>query len=309
MKNSCQTPKKGFILALVAGMLLGFSASALAIEELDCSRCHGTELPTIHHLARINSGLTCDACHDILQGPGGVTVFVVDISNAKCNQCHDGADHASLHDMPGFTENPQGEEACAQCHQPMVTEHLQRNLHCETCHSNPDPKIQAAIAKGEGPNGQSVYCIDCHDDAKAAFGIHNANHDGVCRVCHTLPMKSDGTILGIHDRAGADCINCHRFGTGEVDKNTIFSVQVNADPGEPADFNYDARPYLFGPCAVCHKGQKTNMGGDGRKGCLPCHFKTPEESWPTGGNSFFGSETWGHNIQKRNNEGKTISRK
>ncbi|GAB4255446.1 MAG: hypothetical protein Kow0092_00560 [Deferrisomatales bacterium] len=286
-------------------VLLGWvgPSEAVAIEAGELGPCIALDLAAIHHRSEPALDNECLFCHFCAPDPatGGCTME----TNLNCEECH-GAGFEGVHDRAAYTPADPGGESCAACHAAMVTEHLDRGLGCATCHDNPDPRIQEVICAGAGPEGQPVFCVSCHRDAGAPFGIHNAGHDDVCLSCHSLAEQPDGGLLGIHDRAGAWCTDCHRFGGSDVERNSIFSVQVNADPGEPPDLDYDATLYLFGPCLKCHKKQKTNMGGDGRKGCLPCHFAAPEETWPTEGNGFFGSETWGHNFQKRNNEGRTV---
>lgn len=293
------------LLALCLCCLQPAPAQALPFENVDCLACHTGPLATSHHLAGLNQNLDCLYCHIATNVKGTITIT----TNRNCSQCHDGSGHESLHDRTLFTGTPQGETACSSCHKVIVSEHILRGLTCDSCHKSSKPAVLAAIAKGSGPTGKTVVCVDCHSDPKVPFGIHNAKHDLVCAVCHVLPKKADGTILSIHDRARADCIQCHRWGTTAQARNTIFSVQVNAGVNEPPDYNYDATPYLVGPCLNCHKSNKTNMGGANSKGCLPCHFNKETDSWPTQLNSWMGSETWGHNFVKRNNPEKTASKK
>ncbi len=296
-----------YLSLLVCGLcwLTPAPAPAMTFENVDCAACHQGTLSTNHHLAALNQNLGCEYCHIYTNVKGAWLIT----TNKNCSQCHNGSGHEALHDKPAFTGTPQGETACRSCHQVFAGDHLARGYSCDTCHKSTKPAVLAAIAKGSGSTGKTVLCVDCHSDPKVAFGIHNAQHDLVCAVCHVLPKKADGTILSIHDRAGAQCIQCHRLGTTATQRNTIFSVQVNASANEPPDFNYNAMPYLNGPCLNCHKQNKTNMGGAGSKGCLPCHFSKNTDSWPTELNGWMGSPTWGHNFVKRNNPTKTISGK
>ncbi|GAB4340264.1 MAG: hypothetical protein Kow0089_13750 [Desulfobulbaceae bacterium] len=285
-------------------------------DSPDCRECHADNV-VIEHVT--NRTLVCADCHDnpdqliqdaISRGMDGEKVY--------CSDCHGQVLHLEAHDMTVFTEDPADETLCASCHinvlTSIVTEHLARGYTCATCHDSTDLAVQDAIASGRGANGRAVLCTDCHYQAEEPYDIHVAAHDTVCATCHKLPEQEDGSILGIHDRTERDvirCVDCHRWGSTDVERNTIFSNSVNADPGEPPDYDYDPTPYLNGVCLRCHKKQKTNMGGNDNKGCLPCHFDSPDESWP---NEWYidkssGSETWGHNFRKRNNEDKTVSKK
>jgi len=177
----------------------------------------------------------------------------------------------------------------------VATEHIMRGFNCVTCHSNQDPAVQDAITLGRGEFGQLIICVDCHYQSREPYDIHVEAHNIVCNVCHKLPEQGDGSLTSIHETNTSykvGCSDCHRQGNSDLDKNTIFSVQVNNDPSEPPDYDYVAGPYLNGPCLKCHEGHKNN-----KTSCNPCHFATPYDGWPEEANGYNGSETWGHNFQ------------
>jgi hypothetical protein len=291
-----------FLLGLIIGT---YNSTTFALTEADCRECHGGIDGTVtdkHHALYYDGAYECLYCH--------VNYTLI----TDCIVCHSSASHEAAHDQIFFTTDPADDEICLSCHVnvavSVVTEHIVRDLDCTTCHNSTDPAIQDAIDRGKGGEGQPVYCIDCHYQAEEPYDIHVSAHNEVCAVCHKLPPDQEGNILGIHSRTTRDsvwCTDCHRYGDSDLERNTIFSISVNAHEGEPPDYYYDPLPYLNGPCLNCHKKNKTNMGGKNRKGCLPCHFSAPENSWPNYLNDYYGSETWGHNFQKRNNKTKTIS--
>lgn len=288
------------------------------VPSIECLECHDGNVATEHDRWEIS----CQICHNsteeavlkaIENGKKGIMVY--------CGDCHGEVDHLAAHDKTFFTSDLADDATCSWCHvnaaTSIVTEHTSRldeegnYYNCATCHNNTDTVIQDAIKKGKGEEGQPVYCVDCHYQAEEPYDIHVEGHDSVCAICHILPEDEEGNTLGIHSRTTRDttlCTDCHRYGDTDEERNTIFSVSVNAHEEEPPDYDYHSSPYLDGPCLRCHKKNKTNMGKKEKKGCLPCHFNAPKDSWPCYLNDYYGSETWGHNFQKRNNPKKTTSK-
>ncbi|MEW6118386.1 MAG: hypothetical protein AB1553_16045 [Nitrospirota bacterium] len=277
-------------------------------EGFGCSVCHVNSDPVILNAIMLGSGsagqpVYCVACHTNL--PSG--------SNP----------HDAQHDKVTFTANSADFTTCSAtgCHTGMTTgvvkEHANRGYSCSACHSSTDQMVITAITNGKA--GTTVYCTSCHYDAyKTAknYGIHNASHNNVCAKCHT-----DMMIGGVHaGRSTVICISCHKAKNATTAQlNSIFTVQVNATPGEPPDTNYTAAAYFdktSGPCMKCHNSDiwpsdnghhpsnvQATSGCYSPGGVYPagrCHFTdaTRSQTWPIPANSYKGNRTWGHVMPK-----------
>lgn len=225
------------------------------IDSQACAECHAINVVTEH----ANRNLNCEVCHKSTtpaviaaiekgSGPAGQIVY--------CSDCHGPTDHAANHDKAQINS-----PNCLQCHNGnIVVEHAIRDIVCADCHSSIDPRVIAAIGKGSGPNGQIVYCTDCH------LTIHHESlppytTEDICYQCHT-DVKAQfnagndrygglGTREGYyakvntrHDISDADqlysstkieCINCHNPykapGLADPDNTSIQFTKTMVHPG------------------------------------------------------------------------------
>jgi hypothetical protein len=267
---------------------------ASATNMADCRECHTGNVGEEHHLLLASENIGCDYCHSWVY----VNYAYIFQADRNCTACHGGIDHEGAHDRTEFAPGKGSESACALCHFEIVGEHLERGYDCNTCHNSADPFIVDVVHAD-----RVVYCMDCHRDAAAPFALHNADHDGVCALCHVLPEKADDLPLSVHSRPQVSCVGCHRLGSDDAARNTLFTLPVNAGEGEPPDYDYDPSGYLLGRCLNCHLDKSGHISSKVTSGCLPCHFSSAQDSWPLADNDWFGSTSWGHNLQPKSRGG------
>lgn len=308
MAKSVRMWTRSAVLAFSAVLLLaGNPPAAVAADFLgtDCRSCHTGAIGDLHHAMAAGQGLGCLYCH-IMQWDAGLGSYAV-LTDRNCTNCHAASAHEEAHDNAFFSPDVQASQLCLTCHQETVAEHLARDLTCVTCHGSSDPAVQETITRGSGTTGEPVYCLDCHGRALEPYALHNAPHDAACTGCHLLEAGADGRPIGIHTGAPAlsatICIDCHRLGTDDLARNSIFTVPVHAGPAEPPETDYQASLYFNGPCAKCHNNQG-HMRNNLASGCLPCHYLSAADSFPTAANDFTGNQVWGHRLQHKIQTGK-----
>lgn len=281
-------------LGVLVVLLLLAPAFALATTMADCRTCHTGNVGDVHHELVATQSLDCAYCHSWFY----VNFAYIFQANQNCTACHGGIEHEGAHDRTVFAPGEGSENACALCHFDIVGEHLERGYDCAVCHNSTDPLVTEVVNAD-----RVVYCMDCHRDAAAPFALHNTDHDGVCALCHVLPEKTNDLPLSVHSRPQVSCVGCHRLGSTELARNTLFTVPVNAGADEPPDFDYDPSGYLLGSCLNCHASKRGHIASKVSSGCLSCHFNSPQDTWPMAGNNWFGSSSWGHNLQHKSRGG------
>lgn len=205
-----------FLLALAVSFACdGATSKAFAqLTTADCLVCHNDAfwLPSV---ADANQSAAAAAHHSTPSYLYGCQYchYAVSYTQApdNCTACHSAAGHQADHDK---TAVPSTE--CSSCHLGNVyDEHASRpsaqnpdgTLNCAVCHSSTNVDVQAAIAKGSGPTGQTVTCDECHTGMGAT---HEADHDKTvvngpeCLQCHASNVVTEHvTNRGIY------CSACH----------------------------------------------------------------------------------------------------
>ncbi|WP_461570010.1 Ig-like domain-containing protein [Thermincola ferriacetica] len=202
----------------------------------NCGKCHGTNLSLSNPTYPLDD---CYKCHfNATTYPSayhnqGLPVANPPLHGAQdtdsCMECHGKTWTTGIPPVHSISDvsrrHTTTSQGCTMCHATTLTrEHVRRydgngnQLTCFTCHNNPDPQVQKAIAE------KNSACSACHLNLDAGGGhpAHQNGLDAACQTCHS------NTILGeqqFHQAKG--CNICHQKDAGETVKYAINTKNTN----------------------------------------------------------------------------------
>jgi hypothetical protein len=242
-------------------MLAQTRAMAPVSDEINCSKCHGT-----------------DAFNDILKKHDQRNK--TNLQNQKpvlCASCH--ADPALgqtrttnvkyLSDsMHGFHATVSSPPTCYDCHPGQSTQcsrstaHTSADGNCVACHGNLS-QVSTSIVQGRTPWASEPKCVTCHSgvaqvDTSSTLYRNATGHGSVyCASCHSSPHAMVPTsqqadnyqALQYQGKAVpmADCAACHRTSKGGGNGNLGEYIQTHGG----------TRPERANGCYICHTAVNT----------------------------------------------------
>jgi len=186
----------------------------------ECKDCHGNSLEDAHINQATDAYTRTMSCYDSSQAGLGCHQFTkwkelsgqIDQNDkSKCTNCHtiDDDTHYAIHNTTTdsscqpchLDKNQQGEYETAN----LIKLHREKNLTCETCHSNQSDRVINAI------KNHDKSCDACHDMHQTANDKHdNSVMTSSCQRCHgssnLQQIHTDTEYAGLQT---ADCVECH----------------------------------------------------------------------------------------------------
>lgn len=237
----------------------------------DCVSCH-PGFPAAHPMDN------CLACHGegspVGEGwntpdyaPHSYTYIAS--SADSCVNCHT-AGYATVPAMHSFTPvatyHDSSSTNCGPCHvKSLTTEHYRYGLECFSCHANPDPLVQTAIATGR------TDCAACHTGAGQHAQLHETTVPVSCagEGCHA------GTGLGDIHGSNVTCDTCHK----SADPRVVAAIAGHV---KACDACHDATGHeavhtitpRTDACVDCHAGSSLtalHITSGGTFTCATCH--------------------------------------
>jgi hypothetical protein len=192
---------------------------AHAAMEGQCSACHSPfrgarpqQCVSCHTVADIGRRTTRGAA---IVATGGRPPFHQALTSQNCLACHTEHHGSNTARAPvSFSHqflDAARQARCSSCHTPPVDAiHRGQDASCATCHSTqawqPSTFVHARYFPLEGPH--NAPCLTCHaagDYSRyTCFGCHEHQPDRT---------RSEHEEEGV--RYSADCVSCHRSGSGE----------------------------------------------------------------------------------------------
>lgn len=235
-----------------------------------CALCHGltAPVPGVAYGPTSNSAHTpaCAAspCHQPNPGTFPHVLW------SDCSRCHAGTyiGIPRTHGAATSADHMSTSTQCttAGCHDASLTvEHMRYSVNgapfsCETCHTNSDPMVVAALA------ARSTACTSCH----AELSVHAG-----AAAAHALPASGCLTGQGCHIAADVSalhkgaCADCHAVGRTP---SRVCSTCHAAEPHPNLDARHAAAPI---GCTVsgCHLTdvRAIHSAGSNAPGCAACH--------------------------------------
>ncbi len=269
-------------------------------EPLDCRACHAKDtdraLEAMDKQTEAPPARTCIECHPSphdAQFSTGTAVLANMSVGTSCVVCHK-AEHESFRDQAleltpeqhaqsGFAlELPHEKQTCAQCHDPLRTEFVERypgrktDL-CSQCHADPHG---GQFAEGPFSTGDCLVChertrfephtFDIDKHAQAEFALNGTHATTKCNECHIDPVRPELP----RDFRGIDgkCEDCHGNVHGEI-FGVTSAMLPKVGAGECARC-HDATHFANVPAANFDHGAWTGFEVDGahkESACESCH--------------------------------------
>lgn len=199
----------------------------------NCAKCHGINLDDLNPQYPIDDCYNChfNASYPPTYHTNGLPVISppehpVRITGS-CVECHTKTwstnipqVHSEFDTAIRHTTTAAG---CTNCHLSSLTREHQRRqddqgnaLTCFTCHDNPDPQIQNAIAT------QNTNCSACHNIGGGGHPEHNNGLDQYCQTCHSSTILAEPQF-----HAKNDCSICHQNTENPTVKYAISIKDTN----------------------------------------------------------------------------------
>ena len=245
-----------------------------------CAPCHekvaGSFASNPHSkLAKMHSGVTCEACHgagkEHVAGDGDkskifnpATASAKDV-DAKCLSCHSGK-HADF-DRSSHAKAGISCVSCHSIHDAADQKHLLKTAQpalCFQCHS--DLKPQFSMPSHHNVNEGKVQCTDCHDPHGTMQGKmmrSTADQNATCTKCHT---KMAGPFVYAHPVVKVEgCTSCHTP-HGSQNAHLLNVSNVNTQCREcHSSPHASALPHRTSPAGSAHDQMPTEAA------CTSCH--------------------------------------
>lgn len=263
--------------------------------EGGCNACHdSTDMRVVTAIQ--NSGVNCDACHNIHTDVNEVHVYSYDGYEMDCIDCHSASlvvEHESCNTC--HVPDPEREDVqlaiingdiscgacheihgdvnelhmsslegydmdCSDCHVPdLLIEHES----CATCHSSTDEAVKLAISNND------VSCSACHEIHGDVNELHMSSLEGYfmdCTSCHVPDLLVEHP----------DCATCHSS-TDPVVKQAIKDKDVSCGSCHEIHSDVDALHMsslngYFMDCSSCHEPDLLVE----HESCATCHNSADE---------------------------------
>lgn len=195
---------------LNAAHLSGYVAN----PTLNCSLCHQNDLIGEHS----SRGLNCNSCHG---STNPQVVNAISTGNTSCDACH-GPVHTNLDSLHQSSFVATQQVKCSSCHNSnLMTEHKNRGLDCNICHSSTNTQVIDAINSGK------TGCDACHSSIHADLvQKHNSTnttcgrrHGGsrnrsanlitIHRNCNLCHASTNRNVVNAINSGNTDCLACH----------------------------------------------------------------------------------------------------
>jgi len=245
-----------------------------------CATCHEAEAKNFasnphSKLAKMHSGLTCEACHGAgkahvdgggdkskIFSPASATAKDVD---ARCLGCHSGK-HANFDRSP----HAKAGVSCVSCHSVHAaasSEYLLKTAQpalCFQCHTDLQP--QFSMPFHHKVNEGLVKCSDCHDPHGTMQGKMlrtTASQNAICTKCHT---EKAGPFVYEHPVVKVEgCTSCHTpHGSQNARLLNVSNVNTLCLQCHSTT-NASAFPHATSPTGPAHSQVSTEVA------CTNCH--------------------------------------
>lgn len=253
---------------------------------LNCTNayCHEARLDTEHssRLRADGENYDCIICH----GPAGNATAIVyikaykdtinqigSVDNWVCEKCH--TPHTGYY----YFHNNGTEPNCTKCHsRNLVSEHIPREVNCNQCHKNREPKVLQGVKEGKANCLQChtkpelhrdtpTDCAGCHGEKAAAMTIEGydfVKRQEKCLVCHGNHPFQISTV------------KVEVYGVNYGNFKSVESIYYSSD--EIHRNHYKTFSYPLGrSCKKCH-GIGMEDSGSGFIACYTCHDQVAHET-------------------------------